>query len=99
MNPNEEVQEKPATPQTEESAIIPIAEIASEEQWNRQIAILNRRSTDLVNSGRGGYGLHGPRSSFEHGLRHLNKMTPPACARSSRSTTRERLASRCSKPR
>lgn len=75
MNPNEEVQEKPATPQIEESAIFPIAEIASEEQWNRQIAILNRKSTDLVNSDvvATGYMAHGHPASM--GFVHLNKMT------------------------
>ena len=75
MNPNEEVQEKPATPQTEESVIFPIAEIASEEQWNHQVAILNRKSSDLVNSDvvQQGYMVHGHPASM--GFIHLNKMT------------------------
>ena len=75
MTQKEEVQEKPATPQTEESVIFPIAEIASEEQWNHQIAILNRKSSDLVNSEvvQQGYMVHGHPASM--GFIHLNKMT------------------------
>lgn len=75
MTQKEEVQEKPATPQTEDSVIFPIAEIASEEQWNHQIAILNRKSSDLVNSDvvQQGYMVHGHPASM--GFIHLNKMT------------------------
>lgn len=75
MTQKEEVQETPATPQTEESVIFPIAEIASEEQWNRQVAILNRKSSDLVNSDvvQQGYMVHGHPAGM--GFIHLNKMT------------------------
>lgn len=75
MNPKEEVQEKPASGQTESTALIPIAEIASTEEWEHQVAILNRKSTDLVNSDvvATGYMAHGHPASM--GFIHLNKMT------------------------
>ena len=75
MNPNNKVQEKPASGQTESTALIPIAEIASEEEWDKQVAILNRKSTDLVNSDvvQYGYMAHGHPASM--GFIHLNKMT------------------------
>ncbi len=75
MNPNEEVQEKPASEQIESTALIPTAEIASTEEWDHQITLLNRKSSDLVNSDvvQQGYMVHGHPASM--GFIHLNKMT------------------------
>ena len=67
--------EKPATTQIEDTAIIPIAEIASTTEWMNQVVIINRHSTDLVNTDvvQQGYMMHGHPSSM--GFVHLNKMT------------------------
>lgn len=75
MSTNKEVQEKPATTLAEESAVIPIAQIASTAEWNHQVTILNRKSTDLVNTDvvAQGYMLHGHPASM--GFINLNKMT------------------------
>ena len=69
------MQEKPATTPTESTAIIPIAEIASTEEWKNQIAVISRHSTDLVNSDvvQQGYMMHGHPASM--GFVHLNKMS------------------------
>lgn len=75
MTQKEEVQEKPASGQTESTALIPIVEIASIAQWEMQVALLNRKSTDLIASDTvaQGYMAHGHPSSM--GFVHLNKMT------------------------
>lgn len=69
------MQEEPANTQTEETALIPIAEIASTTEWMNQVAIINRRSTDLVNLDvvQNGYMLHGKPSSMA--FMNLNQMT------------------------
>ena len=75
MTQKEEVQEKPASGQTESTALIPIVEIASIAQWEMQVALLNRRSTDLIacDTVAQGYMAHGHPSSM--GFVHLNMMT------------------------
>ena len=75
MSTNKEVREKPAMTLAEESAIIPIAQIASSAEWNHQVTILNRKSTDLVNTDvvAHGYMVHGHPASM--GFINLNKMT------------------------
>lgn len=69
------MQEKPANTPTENGAVIPIAEIASTFEWTNQVAIINRKATDLVNLDvvKDGYMVSGKPSSMA--FMNLNQMT------------------------